>query len=74
VDCIAASTLPEPTGVRLDMGGMRPEFPGSDPPDRSVLANALLRQVPDEDEEDEEEDERKDEDDDDEGTDDGYSE
>ena len=56
------------------MGGMRPEFPGSDPPDRSVLANALLRQVPDEDEEDEEEDERKDEDDDDEGTDDGYSE
>jgi hypothetical protein len=56
------------------MSGMRPECSGSDLSDRSVLANALLRQVPDEDEEDEEEDERKEEDDDDEGTDDGYSE
>jgi hypothetical protein len=54
---------------------MRPECPDSAPSDRSVAADALFRQEPEE-EEDEEEDEEgdgKDDDDDDEGED-GYSE
>ena len=62
-------------GVPLDMSRIHPECPGSDPPDRSVVADLLLRQEPDE-EEDEEEDENdgKEGDDDGDETDDGYSE
>jgi hypothetical protein len=65
-------------GVRLDMSRIYPECPDSDPSDRSVAADVLLRQEPDE-EEDEEEDEGdgKEDDDDDDGDDkddDGYSE
>ena len=55
------------------MSSIHPECPDSDPSDRSVAADVLLRQEPDE-EEDEEEDEgdgKEDDDDDDEG-DDGY--
>ncbi len=57
------------------MSRIHPERPDSDPSDRAVAADVLLRQEPDE-EEDEEEDEgdgKEDDDDDDEG-DDGYSE
>jgi hypothetical protein len=61
-------------GVPLDMSRIHPECPGSDPPDRSVVADLLLRQEPDE-EEDEEEDDGKDKEDvdDDDTTDDGVS-
>ena len=54
---------------------MHPECPDSGPCDRSVAADVLLRQEPDE-EEDEEEDEGdgKEDDDDDDKDDDGYSE
>ena len=60
------------------MSRIHPEGPDSDPSDRSVAADVLLRQEPDE-EEDEEEDEGdgKEDDDDDDGDDkddDGYSE
>jgi hypothetical protein len=60
------------------MGRIHPECLDSDPSDRSVAADVLLRQEPDEEEEeeDEEEDEgdgKEDDDDDDDG-DDGYSE
>jgi hypothetical protein len=72
VDCTAVPTLPEPTGVPLGMSRNHPECPDSDSSDRSVAADALLRQEPDE-EEDEEEDDRKKEDEDDDA-DDGYSE
>ncbi len=66
--------LPRIWGVPLDMSRIHPECPDSDAPDRSVAADVLLRQEPDE-EEDEEEDEGDDkEDDDDDDTDDGYSE
>ena len=59
-------------GVALSMSRMRPECPGSDPPDRSVAADVLVREEPDEEEEDEEENEEdKDKEKDD---DDGYSE
>jgi len=64
-------------GVRayhLGMSRIHPESPDSDPYDRSVAADTLLRQEPDE-EEDEEEDEgngKRDDDEDDNG--DGYSE
>ena len=62
-------------GVRLDMSRIYPECPDSDPSDRSVAANVLLRQEPDG-EEDEEEDEGdgKEDDDNDDKDDDGYSE
>ena len=53
------------------MTGMYRERLDSDLPDRSVNADALLRQEPDEDE-DEEDDHKEEEDDDDEGE--GYSE
>jgi hypothetical protein len=43
-------------GVRLGMSRIRPENPDPQIPDRSVAADVLLRQEPDE-EEDEEEDE-----------------
>jgi len=56
------------------MSRIHPECPISDPRNRSVAADVLLRQEPDE-EEDEEEDEgdREQEDEDDDTTDDGYS-
>ncbi|HEX4921264.1 MAG TPA: hypothetical protein VFV92_11055, partial [Candidatus Bathyarchaeia archaeon] len=65
-------------GVPLGMSRIHPEWPDSDPSDRSVAADVLLRQEPDE-EEDEEEDEDEDEgdskeDDDDDDQDGGYSE
>ena len=63
-------------GVPLGMSRIHPECPDSDPPDRSVAADVLLRQEPDE-EEDEEEDEgdgKEKEDDDDDDNGDGYSE
>ena len=62
------------TRVPLGMSSIHPECLDSDPSDRSVAADVLLRQEPDE-EEDEAEDEgdgKEDDDDDDEG--DGYSE
>jgi hypothetical protein len=62
-------------GVPLGMSRIHPECPDSDPSDRSVAADVLLRQEPDE-QEDEEEDEGdgKEDDDDDDKDDDGYSE
>ena len=63
-------------GAPLDMSRILFECPDSDPSDRSVAADVLLRQEPDE-EEDEEEDEgdgKEDDDDDDDDKDDGYSE
>jgi hypothetical protein len=54
------------------MGRIFPQCLDANPPDRSVAADILLRQEPDE-EEDEDEGDRK-EDDEDEDTDDGYSE
>jgi hypothetical protein len=53
-----------------------PECPDSDPPDRSIAADILLREEPDGDEEEEEEDGERKEDGDDENEeeDDGYSE
>jgi hypothetical protein len=59
----------------LDMSRIHRECPDSGPSDRSVAADVLLRQEPDE-EEDEEEDEGdgKEDDDDDDNDDDGYSE
>jgi hypothetical protein len=55
------------------MRRIRPEYLDSDPSDRSVAADVLLRQEPDE-EEDEQEDEGDGKDDDDDKDDDGYSE
>jgi len=56
------------------MSRIHPECPDSDPSDRSVAADVLVREEPDE-EEDEEEDEGEEEDDDDDDKDDdGYSE
>jgi len=62
-------------GVTLSMSRIHPECPGSDPSDRCVAADVVLRDEPDE-EEDEEDDEGDDKegDDDDEKDDDGYSE
>ena len=61
------------------MSRIHPECPRSDASDRSVAANALFRQEPDEEEDEEEDDEEEDEgdgkeDDEDDDTDDGYSE
>jgi hypothetical protein len=62
------------------MSRIHPECPRSDASDRSVAANALFRQEPDEEEDEEEDDEDEgdgdedDEDDDDDDDDDGYSE
>jgi hypothetical protein len=60
----------------LGMSGIRPENLDSDPSDRSVAADVLLRQEPDEEEDEEEEEDEGDgkEDDEDDDTDDGYSE
>jgi hypothetical protein len=60
-------------GVPLGMHRMNPEYLDPDSSDRSVTADILLRQEPDEDENEEKEDEDEG-DDDDEETDDGYSE
>jgi hypothetical protein len=60
-------------GVPLDMGRIHPECPDSDPSDRSVTADVLLRQGPGEEDEEEDEGDGK-EDDDDDDKDDGYSE
>ena len=59
------------------MSRIHPECSDSDPSDRSVAADVLLRQEPDEEEDEEEEDEgdgKEKEDDDDDDTDHGYSE
>jgi hypothetical protein len=56
------------------MSRIHPECPDSDPSDRSVAADVLLRQEPDEEEEEDEGDGKEKEDDDDDETDDGYSE
>jgi hypothetical protein len=64
-------------GVPLVMSRILPEYPDSNPSDRSVLADVFLRQQPDEEEEEEDKGDGKDDDDDDdqEGEDDeGYSE
>ena len=61
----------------MSMTTIHLEYPDQDPPDRSVAADVLLRQEPDEEEDEEEEDEgdgKDKEDDDDDDTDDGYSE
>jgi hypothetical protein len=70
------SKVNDPIGLRrlpLDMSRKCPECPDSDPSDRSVAADVLVRQEPDEEEEEEEEGDGNEDDDDDEG-DDGYSE
>ncbi len=54
------------------MSRIHPECPDSDPSDRSVAADVLVREEPDEEEEDEEENEE--DNDDEESDDDGYSE
>ena len=58
------------------MSRIHPECPDSDPADRSVAADVLLRQEPDEeeDQEDQEEDEGDGKEDDDDDDEDGYSE
>jgi hypothetical protein len=57
------------------MSRIRRECPDSDPPDRSVAADVLMRQEPyDEEEEEEDEGNGKDDEDDDEENEDGYSE
>lgn len=56
------------------MSRIQPEGPDSDPSDRSVAADVLLRQEPDEDEEEDEGDGKEEDDDDDDKDDDGYSE
>jgi hypothetical protein len=63
----AVKTLP------LDMSRTHPKYPDSDPSDRSVAADLLLREEPDA-EEDEEEEEDEGTEDDDDKDDDGYSE
>ena len=60
--------------VPLNMSRIHPECPDSDPYDRWVAADVLVRQEPDEEEEEEDEDDGKDDNDDDDATDDGYSE
>ena len=59
-------------GVPLDMSRKHSECRGSDPSDRSVAADVLLRQEPEEEEDQDEEDGN--EDDDETNEDDGYSE
>jgi hypothetical protein len=56
------------------MSRIRPEKPGPENTDRSVTADVLLRQEPDEEEDEEEDEGDRKEDDEDEDTDDGYSE
>jgi hypothetical protein len=61
-------------GLRLDMSRIHPECPDSDPSDRSVAADVVLRQEPDEEDEEEDEGDGKEDNDDDDKDDDGYSE
>ena len=56
------------------MGRIHPECLDSDPSDRSVAVDVLLRQEPDEEEDEEEDEGDGKQDDDDDDTDDGYSE
>jgi hypothetical protein len=56
------------------MSRIHPDCPNSDPLDRSLAANVLLRQEPDEEEDEEEGDGKENDADDDDTTDDGYSE
>ena len=56
------------------MSRIQPECPDSDPSDRSVAADVLLRQEPDGEEDEEEDEGDGKEDDDDDDKDDGYSE
>ena len=59
----------------MDMSRIHPECPDSDPYDRWVAADVLVRQEPDEEEEEDEGDGTEDDDDDDDDKDDdGYSE
>jgi hypothetical protein len=77
VDCTAIPALPKARSVPLSMSKNHPEYPDSDPSDRVVAADVLLRQEPDEEEEeDEDEGEGKEGDDGDgkEDDNDGYSE
>ena len=61
--------------VALNMSRLRLEFSGSDPSDRWVAADLLVREEPaEEEEEDEGDDTEDDDDDDDDKDDDGYSE
>ena len=67
--------LPSGGGVPLGMHRMNPEYLDPDSSDRSVTANILVLQEPDEDENDEaEEDEGDNKEEDDEESDEGYSE
>ena len=67
--------MPSEGGVPLGMHRMNPEYLDPDSSDRSVTADILLRQEPDEDENDEEEeDEGDNKEEDDEESDEGYSE
>jgi hypothetical protein len=56
------------------MSRKHPECADSAPPDRSLAADVLLRQEPDEEEDEEEDEGNRKEDDEDEDTDEGYSE
>jgi len=56
------------------MSRIHPECPDSDPSDRSVAADVLLRQEPDEEEEEDEDDDDKEDDHGDDENGDGYSE
>jgi len=60
--------------VPLNVSGIHPECPDSDPSDRRVAADVLVREEPDEEEEEDEGPGTEDDDDDDDDTDDGYSE
>ena len=61
-------------GVPLGMSRIHPACPDSDPSDRLVTADVVLRREPDEEEDEEEDEGDGKEDDDDAGEDDGYSE
>jgi hypothetical protein len=63
-----------PRGLPSDMSRKHPECADSAPPDRSLAADVLLRQEPDEEEDEEEDEGNRKEDDEDEDTDEGYSE
>ena len=65
--------LPSATGVPLGMSSIHSECLDSDPSDRSVAADVLLREEPDEEEDEQEDEGDRKEDDEDEDTDGGYS-
>jgi hypothetical protein len=66
--------LPKRNKVLLGMSSIHPECLDSDSSDRSVAADVLLRQEPDEEEDEDEDEGNRREDDEDEDTDEGYSE